>query len=67
MAQDIGGIQRKITREMRTADGTLDQDDLVYRVSSKGFSEPDVLEAVRIMMERGKISYDIEWHLRLEE
>lgn len=67
MAQDIGGIQQRVKEEINDANGTLDQDRLVNRLTSSGISEADVLEAVRIMMEERKVSYDIDWDLQLEE
>lgn len=67
MSQEVAGITQRIEDEIRTSEGRIDQDELIGDLTSEGFEEPMVLDGVRILMQRGKLSYDIDWNLQLED
>lgn len=58
-------VEDQVKNEISSSGGTMGQRDLLQEMSS--VSEGEVLHALRGLMERGDVSYTLDWDLMLED
>lgn len=58
-------VEDKVKNEISSSGGVMDQQDLLQEMN--GVPEGEVLHALRGLMERGDVSYTLDWDLMLED
>ena len=61
--------ETRVRKRLTEAEEPLDQEELIKSLESRGeeLEREDILRALRVLMDKGEVSYSIDWNIQLEQ